>query len=142
MTKEQLAAQLDGMEYGSRISKETLLAARINGLVIVYGASDDLMELQGAIEEEIDAFEGTEILVTPEGLWDSSTCREKCRHYVVAEREAKARGATIQALWDHGDGYSWVYTTTIPHVTFEIVEAHEPYCRGIVFALSDVTPNR
>ena len=47
-------------------------------------------------------------------------------------------GKKITAVWDT-DGYSWIYQTDIPHATFEIVEDGAPYCRGIIFALADVS---
>lgn len=138
MTKEVLAAQLDGFGYPFSVSRDLQSHAKAAGLVIVYGASDDLMELRGAITEEVSAWEGTEILLTRDGLFQDETCESQCRYFLQAKREAQRHGRTIKALWDPGDGYSWRYETAIPHVTFEIVEESEPYCRGIIFALSDV----
>lgn len=40
----ELAKQLNGSEYGCSFSLEQLQFAEDNELVIVYGASDDLME--------------------------------------------------------------------------------------------------
>ncbi len=57
MNAKQLAAQLNGREYGSEITKEEEAAAKKAGLVVVYGASDDLVELRGAIEEEVGAYD-------------------------------------------------------------------------------------
>lgn len=44
----------------------------------------------------------------------------------------------IEAVWcpDEPD-CSWAYKTDIPHVTFDVVEDGELYCRGIVFRLAD-----
>ena len=38
--------------------------AKDSGLVIVYGASDDLMEFEGAIEDEIGCYDGDTIHIT------------------------------------------------------------------------------
>ena len=138
MTKEDLAQHLNGIEYPCRIPKPICQAAKEAGLVIVFGASDDLMEFRGAIEDEVEAYEGTTVLITTQGLWNPDVCQTKCPYYHAAEREAHEHGETIQALWDPGDGYSWRYETAIPHATFEIVEDGEVYCRGIVFVLSEV----
>jgi hypothetical protein len=47
MAKEQLAAILDGSEYPLHINKEIKELLKSAGLVVVYGASDDLMEFDG-----------------------------------------------------------------------------------------------
>ncbi len=31
-----------------------------------------------------------------------------------------------------------VYNTNIPHVTFDVMENNDKYCKGIVFKLSDL----
>ena len=120
MTKEDLARQLNGLEYPAHITRDVAQAAKEAGLVIIYGASDDLLELRGAIDEEIGACGGGEILITPDGLWVPDACESRCRYYRAAEKSARRRGQTITALWDPGDGYSWRYATQIPHATFEI----------------------
>ncbi|HJV76034.1 MAG TPA: hypothetical protein VJ654_17570 [Noviherbaspirillum sp.] len=112
--------------------------AKRHGLVIVFGASDDLMEFRGAIYDELGAYEGTTAYVDSRGLLPA---RESIDEHEDALRDYFARqpnAVPIEALWDPGDGYSWKFKTDIPHETFEITEDGEPYCRGIVFALADV----
>ena len=52
MTKEQLAAKLNGREYGREITHEEADEARQSGLLVLFGASDDLVELRGKIDAE------------------------------------------------------------------------------------------
>lgn len=134
MNAKELAAQLNGAEYPLSIGSVIRAQARDIGLVIVYGGSDDLMEFDGAIHDEIGAYEGVTAYLTATGLLENDCDNDECPHF----EKLKATAATIEALWDPGEGYSWKYQTTIPHETFEIVEDGEPYCRGIVFALADV----
>jgi len=140
LTKEELAARLNGIEYPTDIPKELLADAKASGLVIVYGASDDLMEFDGAMTDEVGAFDESEMSLDAEGLideWDvlfeGRPNKNRFRRYF--EREPKAR--TIKAFWGR-DGYSWTYETDIPHATFDMMEDGEKYCRGIVFALADL----
>ncbi len=135
MTKDTLAAQLHGQQYPIRIPQSLAAEAKAAGLVIVFGASDDLMEFRGAIHEELDAYEGRETLLTTEGLFEELTC--ECRYYRAAKARAEQDGASLRAVWD-AEGYSWIYDTTIPHAPFDILEGDDTYCRGIVFALADV----
>ncbi|MGR3991432.1 hypothetical protein [Pseudomonas sp. 1121_17] len=137
MTKEELAAQLTGLEYPTRIPGSLIVAAQSAGLVILCGASDDLMEFYGARREEIGCYDGGTAFVDADGVLPDRDCLdgdEEIAEYVQRHKSAKA----IEALWCKEDGYSWTYKTDIPHATFEVVEDGQPYCRGIVFALAEL----
>ena len=121
MTAEQFAARLTGRAYGNEITTADAAEAKRAGLVVVYGASDDLMEFEGAIYDEVGAWEGATVYVRRDGT--------------VADEPP---GACIDALWCAEPGYSWTYRTELSHATFEIVEDGEPYCRGIVFRMEDL----
>lgn len=129
----ELAALLNGREYLKEITKEESNYASALGLVVVFGASDDLMEFRGAIEDELGAYDGTTAYLTHEGLLQNDCENDECPHF----QKLKAKAANINALWCAEEGYSWTFQTDIRHETFEIVEDGEPYCRGIVFALTD-----
>ncbi len=131
MNAKDLAAQLNGSQYPLHIDRSLAKAAKEAGLVIVYGASDDLMEFEGAIYEELGAYNGTIAYVTREGF--------VLNQGADGFEELVTRASTIHALWCQEGEYSWTYRTDIPHECFEITEEGEPpYCRGIVFALADV----
>lgn len=140
MTKEELAAELNGREYGNVFTKCLKQAAKDAGLVIVCGASDDLMEFDGAIYDEAGVYNGGVIAFDKDGPLGSW---ENVRDEINVE-DAKAffkrmDGAkTIEALWGLNN-ISWQYKTDIPHVSFDIMEDDEVYCRGIVFNLSDLS---
>jgi hypothetical protein len=141
MTTALIAEQLDGTEYPVHIPNDIVKSAKEHGIVIVYGASDDLMEFEGAISDEVGAYEGNTVKVSPQGLLpdfenidkDARDAKDKLRAYFAAEN----LGRTIEALWCKEPGYSWTFKTDIPHETFEVVEDGDPYCRGIVFRLED-----
>ena len=132
MTPKELAAQLGTLQYHEEPSKELQEQAKAAGLVIVFGASDDLMEFRGAIDDELDAYDGGTAYLNEEGLMRNRCEDEDCPYF--AKEKAKAR--TILAEWAKGE-YSWSYKTDIPHETFQVFDEAEPYCLGIVFALAD-----
>ena len=138
MNAKELAAQLNGIQYPVRIPKTLTDAAKAARLVIVYGASDDLMEFEGAIYDEVGVYDGGIAFVDAKGLLpdrDSIEDDDDLKDYFARQPNAKP----IEALWCAEDDLSWTYKTDIPHETFEVLEDGEPpYCRGIVFALSDV----
>lgn len=134
MTTKELANLLNGSEYPLAISRDLQLVAKTAGLVIVFGASDDLIELRGAICDELGCYGGGTVYVIRTGLLTNDCDSDDCPHFA----RAKSQAAKVEALWAAEGDYSWTYRTTIPHETFEVVENGEPYCRGIVFALGDV----
>ena len=139
LTKEQLAETLNGNEYGNEITKEQEQQAKENGLVVVFGYSDDLMELKGALDAEFGScFEGGEIKFTKEGKQIDEDDMEVLEKYNLVPKLN-----TIEAVWGERWGgdetCSWQYKSDIPHSTFKIMEDGELYCVGMVFNLSDLS---
>lgn len=140
-TKEELAARLNGRAYRHEITEPEEDEAKKAGLTVVFGYSDDNVELRGAINDEIGAYDGTSFRVCHDGLlpdWPEDLVTE-----VWAEDYFRRKAAgfqTIDAIWcpEDADGALWAYKTNIPHATFDVMEDGELYCRGIVFSLSDI----
>jgi hypothetical protein len=105
--------KLNGEEYPLTVSDGMQAYCADNGIVIVFGQSDDLMEFNGAIDDEIGAYEGGVI-------------------YINDKQLDHTEGLKIEALWCDGD-IAWTYKTEIPHETFDIMEDGEVFCKGIIF---------
>jgi len=131
--KEELAIKLDGREYGEEITPQEEAFAKENRLVVVFGASDDLMEIRGIVYDELSAWGGTSGYFVVDGLLKSACECDDCPYYLNLMKCAHE----VKALWNK-EGYSWIYETNIPHATFDILEDGEKYCRGIVFCLDDL----
>lgn len=136
MTKEELAAKLNGNQIGREITKALAKEAKEAGLVVVYGASDDLVEFEGAIYDEAGAYDGGEVFIADGKLFNEDECESHCRFFKEAMK--KVRKTAITAVWNDEGNPCWSYKTQIPHATFEIYEDKELFCRGIVFGLADV----
>lgn len=135
LTIEQVAAQLNGNEYREEGSDELFDRCKAAGIVVLYGASDDLAEFRGAIEDEVGCFDGGDIPVLATGLPANDCDDDECPYYLATLKGAR----NIEAVWCDDDlQCSWSYKTNIPHVTFDVMEDGELYCRGIVFRLEDV----
>ena len=133
MNEKEIVAILDGIEYGVDLSAAAVLDAKRNGIVIVFGASDDLMEFRGAMEGEVVCYEGGIAHIDKNGLVQNE-CNNK--DYPPLQ-ETIQHTKSIRAILD-SEGYSWVYKTDIPHETFDILEEGQKYCRGIVFSMEDI----
>lgn len=136
MTMKEFAEMLSGREYGMEISKVEERQAADAGLVVAYGYSDDNVELRGAIDEEVGAYEGGTICLTKAGLFKEPdcSCTEACPFYSAALKAAK----TIKAVWHDEGGPCWTFETDIPHETFNIYEDGELFCVGIVLSVEDL----
>lgn len=136
LSKELLAGLLTGREYGKEMLKEEEMQAKAAGLIVIFGASDDLMEFRGFVYDE--RYAPTVALIDAKGLLPF---REDIEHNDEALKDYWSRTPRVRAvdaMWAKEEGYSWTYRTTIPHATFEIVEDGEPYCRGIVIDVADL----
>jgi hypothetical protein len=146
MTKEQLAALLDGRECGDEITENLRAQAKENGLVIVSGdvsgvsdSFDDVesvVEFDGAIQDDIEnCFDkgGRTILLNEHGLWGNECNDEFCPY---AEREMK-KCKSIRSVWHDEGNPCWTFETEIPHAEFNIHDYDgRLFCVGIVFELA------
>ena len=146
---KEFAEKLNGCE---EISKENIQFAKENGIVIVYGSSDDIMSFDGAISDEGDCDDGGDVFLRKSGVIHNV---EECEEAIETLKDNGFDGfeiseiaSKIEALWcpdgindndgKHIDGISWAYKTEIPHETFFMLEDDQIYCRGIVFKKSDL----
>lgn len=128
ITAKELAEELNGRGIDESFDDVTQ-EAKESGLVIVYGASDDLlMEFEGAIHDEADCYGRGTVWLNKNGVVDAlATTADKC----------------IEAVWCDGenrDGLpaTWTYKTNIPCERFDIWEDEDIYCEGLVFSIEDL----
>jgi hypothetical protein len=103
MTPLDAATLLNRREYGKEITHAESRMLRESGLVAVFGASDDLIEFRGAIDDELGAYGGASILLTADGIL--AECDDDCVHY----RNARRAAVPVKAIWDDGSGWAWKY---------------------------------
>lgn len=139
MNINDYAEKLNGMEYPPKIPKELKKSAKDDGIVIVYGLSDDLAIFEGAIYDEIEAYEGGAASITEDGIDEGNKCEEgdRCPNYKPIPENERIQ---LRALWcpQGTKGPSWMFEFSAKHATFNIIEDGEVYCVGIVFAMADV----
>lgn len=141
MTPKDVSHILDGVQYVHPLEaklkamRDELVAA---GLVVAYGASDDLLEFEGAFRDEFGAWDGTKVAIGPDGPLRSE-CDEgaDCPYFRAMAKSAPV----IEAIWGPKDivgDPSWLVTTTIPHERFRIMEDDDLFGIGIVFKVEDI----
>jgi len=145
MTKEELAEIITGRDRREELAFFYKELVKKSGLVIIYGASDDIIEFDGFIRDEIGAYEGTDFIIAMPG--DEIPVDEEEETYrkvkvltpVALNRKQVNEKNFFQALWSPEElDCSWLITTTLPHAPFDIMEDGELFCRGMVIDIKDL----
>lgn len=118
-----LADMIGEAEYRSELSEEQISFAQDNGLVVVYGASDDLTIIGGAWDDELQ---------NGKYWFNSYSKSEFIDDDFVSENEK------IGLNFIETDYYPFSVSTDIQHSTFPIMEDGELYGTGIIFSLKDL----
>ncbi len=147
MNKEEFAKLLNGREYGMEITKDEERIAKESGLIVIFGYSDDNVELRGALRDEIGAFEGAYFVIAKAG--DKVVVSENPKFYkeiddleaigLEPEYYALNKKNKFEAVWYPSEiECSWLIKTEVPHATFDIFEDGELFCRGVVIEFADL----
>jgi hypothetical protein len=134
MNIQEFAKMLNGRQYGNELTREEEKLATELGYIVVFGYSDDNMELRGAIHDEFGCFDGGTAYLDENGIIEECEC--ECKHYEKALEKAKY----IEACWcrEDADGFTWSYETDFPHAHFEVYDEDEKYCLGVVFDIKEL----
>ena len=132
MLLKEFATMLNGKECRYPIfTEQELQIAKDNGFVIVTGSSDDLVELNGAISDEGECFEGGKIYVhaIPDGK--------------ITQKSDSQDVFCFEAKWcqekdERGNIIPWSYIVEREHEDFMLYIDGKPYCRGFVFKLDQI----
>jgi len=109
MTTKEWAQKINGREYRNELTRKEALEAEKDGVIIAFGYSDDLLELMGVVDEEVDALNGINFGFV-EAIWSPKD--------------------------EYGDTYaSWLIESKFPHEHFSIYEDEELYCIGAVIKI-------
>jgi hypothetical protein len=133
MNLKEFAKTLDGRNEGVETTKLEELQAKELGYVIVFGYSDDNVEFRGAIDDEAGCFNGGEVYLDENGIFEE--CEEECKYSKAAKEKCKELSIECEGE----EGYFWTYEIGVPHETFDILdEEGNKWCQGIVFELKEV----
>lgn len=138
MNAKEWAAKLNGRQYRDEIEDGESDLAKADGVLIIFGYSDDNVEFRGVIHDEIGAYNGTTIFIASGKRVRVLPDHDDCECEFCGFKAVKATAKKIEALWGEGSVYAWQFQTDVPHETFEILEDDEKFCLGIVIAAKDL----
>lgn len=121
MNIKEWAEKLNNIEYPADEIWDMRKQFEEDGVVVVYGASDDLIEFEGAIQDEGDCYNDEVFYLNKEGLTTSYS-----KNYV-------------KVTHPHNGTVQFEYETNISNVEwFNVMEDGELYCKGFVFNINDL----
>lgn len=145
MTKEELAQSISGVDRREGIGEMFVNLAKENGLIIIYGESDDLVEFEGALYDEIGAWDGIDFIIATVGMEipvdDDEETYTKAKELTAIEIEGHSNIKTnrFKAVWcPEGTDMSWEIKTELPNARFEIMEDGDVFGIGIVIDVKDL----
>lgn len=126
---KEFAKNITNRDYDYKMfAKDEIKFAKDHGFVIVYSNSYGHVQFNGAICESINFFFDGEVYFDRNGFTKFHSTENMIEVCWYNKNERDVNGCVIP----------WTYKTNIPHETFMIYKAGEPYCRGIVFSVSDI----
>jgi len=146
MTKEELALLLNGREYRNEMTPDMVEDAKKSNLVAIYWYSDDWVELNWAIVDEVWAWEWTEFHIRWEEIINLEEIDETLKNldsdtdYIswLVKKDLES-SKVIKAEYDNNDeSFLWIIKTEYPHSTFEIKEDWDNFCKWIVLDLNEI----
>ena len=120
------ATKFDGREYGREFTKEEVRELKEKGIVVLYGASDDLCELDGAIYDENDCY------MADENMYCEFTITKDGFNESTIDNINKLQITRNHGVWNYKISGLFNYEE------FTIVEDGEPYCRAMLFYKEDL----
>ena len=139
MDTGELAKLLDGRNHCDEITAKEAAVAKASGLLVVFGYSDDNMELRGFVNDEVGCYDGGTFHVDEYGIrlpWDEDepTTEQNARTFFARE---SLPSFVVRAMWCAREPFSWTYfTTAAVYDRFVIMEDGGPFCEGLVIDCS------
>lgn len=133
---QQAAEMIDGREYRDEIDELILGFLKEHGLIAIYGASDDLMIMNGTWGED-ELYRGTGF--TRSGILQNECEDDNCPYF--SRLDSQVCHVKWQISWE---GYTHIFEPLWPSgelmspnlwSSFEIFEDGDKYCRGFVIPI-------
>lgn len=136
---EKWVKKLNGFEYPAYEIEGFQNEMEKDGVIAIYGMSDDLLEFSGVINDEFGAWNGFSGRLTK----DLNVFDEKYKSEGEAPQDRIEELPFVRAVWSPEDSQgnifaSWKIETDLPHGEFEIFEDGELFCVGVIVDTEDI----
>lgn len=136
MNIRDVADKLNNITYGFEglvLTLDYCRELRREMIVVIRGDSHGYIQFDGAVSNE---FPDEKYYFNSKGIIRNECNSNSCPYFEKHLNDAKY---FVESTQSEEGQYVWEFNTNIPHVTFDILNDGEKYCRAIVFKLSDLT---
>ena len=140
-----LANYLNGKQYREEITEQEEKLAKDSNLVVVFGASDDLIEFRGAFYGEFGAgdnfyFDKEFKTIAEHNIFKLTEEHIARTNFGIYKFNAKFNLSNhILQEWCPKDiKTSWRISANFKHYPFNVYDGEDLYCIGIVFNVNDL----
>lgn len=149
LTKEKMAELLDGHDVLNRNMHgiPTNIEICNNNLVVMFGHSDDLIEVRGAVHNEIDSYgdDKLALVLAGEKIDDDEDVMNIDIPGIFRlsddyDQSNNPRLITVRYGSEENTQADWEFDTYMPHATFMLYLKGKPFCKGIVIDLDEISP--
>lgn len=130
---QNLIKKLHNSKYPFRLTKQVIQYLGSLNLILVYGQSDDMISVSGAINDDEYISGNMSILLSKKGILKDNESLDTDNE-LLAWKEQKDNSKEIKILWD-SNGYLWEYETEIPHDEFDILDGEDKYCKAMIISM-------
>ena len=145
-TLKEYAELLNNHQYRDNFDKNLIQDMKEDGVVVAYGYSDDLFELDGALYEEYDVYGRDKKLYWFGGKFVKSTDIDELLR-MVDDEFPMLYDSIADLLKIKDEPYikitcpsdvQFAYETNFPVEYFNVYNDDELYCKGFVFELNSI----
>lgn len=145
---KEVAQELNNIDYNDidyYVRNEISVPLKEKGIVVAFGQADDLLELRGAIYDEIDCYSPTK------AIWLENqfiNCEKLDKLYEFLEDEFDGlfinsiqnlcKDAKFIEINPEVKNCQFEYTTNIPCEWFNVLLDNELYCKGFIFNIESL----
>jgi hypothetical protein len=153
ITAKEVAEKLNGCNYRDEDSHFNEKELEEAGIIVLFGASDDLLEVRGAIHDEWGAPGKVMLIHTPAHGWDLRGegyidehedilkylgCYDYAtKYYIEPQRDVPVpfKGGLVDASWN----INAVLPPETEYYLFDVLDEEDLYCKGMVIKLPSST---
>jgi hypothetical protein len=150
MKAKELANLLNGNSYDTEFSRYIINKASENNLIIVYGCTDNIVTVEGALSKRFEVYKEyfIKVGITAKGI----KCYSECNQHEIVEYNVPI--VNIRAIWCPSEEtllsnitnltdeelykVKWFIDIDIPHEKFKTYDDCGIYSTGIVFHVDDL----
>lgn len=145
---KEVAQELNNIDYNDiddYLRNDISVPLKEKGIVVAFGQSDDLLELRGAIYDEIDCYSPTKAIWLENQFINCNKLdklyeflEDECDGFFISQIKKMCENTKYISINPNSKMFQFEYETNFPCEQFNIIEDGEVYGVGFVFDINSL----